>query len=118
MNFKSTELFLQVFLALLFSISNYIAVSTFPDWVPGISIIAFALVQIISLIAHTNIKMVTWKETRLRRIHLIGVGIVLLIMFFGLSKPAEDKYDMSGLGIIIYALIPAAGLAVFYIVIT
>jgi hypothetical protein len=118
MNIKSIDLFLQVLFATLFGVTNYSDVFALSGWVPSISILAFVLLQIISLFAHIRLKEKPWKESLLRKIHLIGVGVVLLIMFLGLIKPPEDKYDMSGLGIIVYALIPAGILAVFYIVIT
>jgi len=86
--------------------------------VTSVSIIAFAILQIISLLVHFVYGKQHWKESLLRKIHLIGAGVVLLIMIYGLAKPVKDKYDMSGLGIIIYALIPAALMALFYTVIT
>jgi len=86
--------------------------------VTSISIIAFAVLQIVSLLVHFTVGKQPWKETLLRKIHLAGTGVVILIMIYGLAKPAEDKYDMSGLGIIVYALIPAAFVAFFYTVIT
>lgn len=115
MNIKSIDLFLQVLFAFLFGVCTLL---TDAGGLQSISIIGFAIVQVISFFAHANMKNVVWKETLLRRIHLIGVGVVLFIMFLGLIKPTEDKYDMSGLGVIIYALIPAAGLAFFYLIIT
>jgi apolipoprotein N-acyltransferase len=86
--------------------------------VTSVSIIAFAVLQIVSLLVHLGAGKQPWKESLLRKIHLVGTVVVILIMIYGLSKPTEDKYDMSGLGIIFYALVPAALVALFYTVIT
>lgn len=83
----------------------------------SISIIAFAVLQIVSLIVHAGQRRVAWKSP-LRKIHLIGVVLVIMVMIYGFIKPGEDKYDFSGLKIIIRALIPAAAVALFYTMIT
>ena len=115
MTFKNIDLFGQLAFAIIFGIFNWSSVA---EEIPAIAILAFAGLQITSLIVHAGLRNKPWKEIRLRKIHLIGTGIVILIMLFGLFKPPEDKYDFSGLGIIIYALIPAAAVALFYTVIT
>jgi Na+/proline symporter len=82
--------------------------------VTSISLLSFAGIQILSLIIHA----VSWKNENwrspLRKIHGIGTLVVLVVMIAGLLTPGEDKYDMSGLGIIFYALIPAAAIALLY----
>ena len=86
--------------------------------ITSISLLSFAGIQILSLIIHA----VSWKNENwrspLRKIHGIGTLIISLIMIAGLLKPGEDKYDMTGLGIIFYALIPAAAVALLYTYIT
>jgi apolipoprotein N-acyltransferase len=86
--------------------------------VTSVSIIAFAVLQIVSLLVHFSVGKQPWKESLLRKIHLVATSVVMLIMIYGMAKPSQDKYDMSGLGIIFYALIPAALVALFYTVIT
>ena len=113
-NYKNFDFFSQVVLVLA-ALGGYFDKG---GGVTSVSIIAFAVLQIISLIVHLVYGKQSWKESSLRKIHLIGTGVVILIMIYGLAKPAEDKYDMSGLGIIIYALIPAALVALFYTFIT
>ncbi len=112
---KSADLFAQLALAITFGIGYIIPEM---EVISGFSLLAYAVLQIISLVVHAVIRKKHWKEIRLRKIHLIGIGTVLLIMLFGLFKPAEDKYDFSGLQIIVYALGPAAAVALFYTVIT
>ena len=85
--------------------------------VTSISLIAFALLQIVSLLVNAVYGLASWKSG-LRRIHIIATVIVIGIMVYGLAKPAEDKYDYSGLGILLNALVPAAAVALFYTVIT
>jgi ABC-type transport system involved in cytochrome c biogenesis permease subunit len=84
----------------------------------SVSLLIFAGLQIISLLVHTSVKTQTAWRSPLRKYHLIGVLVVLAIMIYGMVKPTEDKYDNSGLGVIIFALIPAAAVALFYTVIT
>ncbi len=115
MLYKSLDFFLQIILILvviggyLFSESS--ATST-------IGLLAFAGLQIISILVHFGASGKTWKMIQLRKIHLIITGLVILVMLYGLTRPSEDKYDMSGLGIVIYALIPAIATALFYTIIT
>jgi ABC-type transport system involved in cytochrome c biogenesis permease subunit len=84
----------------------------------SVSLLIFAGLHIISLLVHTGVKKQTAWRSPLRKYHLIGVLVVLAIMIYGMIKPTEDKYDNSGLGVIIFALIPAAAVALFYTVIT
>lgn len=83
----------------------------------SISLLAVAIIQIISLIIHASIGKTAWKSP-LRKWHLAATALVILVMVYGLFKPGEDKYDFSGLAILIKALIPAAFVAAFYTVIT
>ena len=115
MLFKSIDFFLQLILIMTI-ITGYINPEA--EDIAGIGLLAFAGLQIISLLVHALLTRISWKEYRLRKIHLICTGIVILIMLFGLFRPSEDKYDMSGLAIVIYALIPAAATALFYTLIT
>ncbi len=112
--YKGFDLFSQ--LLLLVVILTGICFQEGP--VTSISLILFAVLQIISLFVHLAYGKQDWKESLLRKIHLIGTGIVLLTMIYGLVKPHKDKYDMSGLDVIVYALVPAAVVAFFYTVIT
>ncbi len=83
----------------------------------SIGLLVLAGLQLISLLVTGFFGPAGWKSP-LRRWHLIGTGLVLAVMIYGMVKPAEDKYDMSGLGIIIQSLVPAALVALFYTVIT
>ena len=83
----------------------------------SIGLLVLAGLQLISLLVNGFFGPAGWKSP-LRRWHLIGTGLVLAVMIYGMVKPAEDKYDMSGLGIIIQSLVPAALVALFYTVIT
>ena len=112
--YKNFDLFSQLLLLLAVVIGYIIQ----DDAITSISLIAFAILQITSQVIHLIHGKQPWKESLLRKIHLIGVAVVLVIMIYGLVKPPEDKYDMSGLGIIIYALIPAGLVSLFYTVIT
>ena len=83
----------------------------------SIGLMVLAGLQLISLLVNGFYGPAGWKSP-LRRWHLIGTGLVLAIMIYGMVKPAEDKYDMSGLGIMIQSLVPAAIMALLYALIT
>lgn len=83
----------------------------------SIGLMVLAGLQLISLLVNGFYGPAGWKSP-LRRWHLAGTALVLAVMIYGMVKPAEDKYDMSGLGIIIQSLIPAAFMALFYTIIT
>lgn len=83
----------------------------------SIGLMVLAGLQLISLLVNGFYGPAGWKSP-LRRWHLAGTALVLAVMIYGMVKPAEDKYDMSGLGIIIQSLIPAAVMALFYTIIT
>lgn len=82
----------------------------------SISLIALVVFQLVSLVVHASAGPQTWKSP-LRRWHVLATIAVLLVMIYGLFKPAEDKYDYSGLGIIVQALVPAIVVALFYTII-
>lgn len=86
--------------------------------ISSISLLTFAGLQIISLLVHTTVPKDTPWRSPWRKYHAIGMLVVLAIIFYGMVKPTEDKYDMSGLGVMVIALIPAAMVALFYTVIT
>ncbi len=117
MTFKSIDLFGQLALAIIFGTTNW---SSFPvsSCIPSFAIMAFVVLQITSLIVHAGLKKRPWKEIRLRKAHLIGTGVVLMIMLYGLVKPTVGGHDFSGLDLIVQALIPAAAVALFYIFIS
>ena len=83
----------------------------------SVSLIALALLQLISLLVHATAGYLPWKS-RLRKWHAVASVLVLLVMVYGMLKPGEDKYDFSGLGIMIKALVPAAAVALFYTLIS
>ena len=83
----------------------------------SIGLMVLAGLELISLLVNGFYGPAGWKSP-LRRWHLIGTGLVLAIMIYGMVKPAEDKYDMSGLGIMIQSLVPAAIMALLYTLIT
>ena len=113
--YKTFDLFSQLLLIVIVLVSLPFESASA---ITSISLLGFAGLQIISLIIHG----VSWKKeswrSGLRKFHTIGTLTVVAIMIVALLMPAEDKYDMSGLGIIFYALIPAAFVALFYTVIT
>lgn len=111
--YKSFDLFSQLVL-ILAALAGYFLDNS--GAVASLSIIALAVLQIISLVVNATYGKINWKSP-LRKIHLAATLLILTVMLYGLFKPAEDKYDFSGLGIIAQAMIPAALTAVFYTVI-
>jgi hypothetical protein len=83
----------------------------------SISLITLALLQLVSLLVHATAGFLPWKS-KLRKWHTVATILVLLVMVYGMLKPGEDKYDFSGLGIMIRALVPAAIVALFYTLIS
>ena len=82
----------------------------------SISLLALIIFQLLSLLLHARLGDRRWKSP-FRKWHTLATIGVLLVMIYGLFKPAEDKYDFSGLGIIVRALVPAAVVALFYTII-
>lgn len=112
--YKTFDLFCQL-AAILAIITGFIADES--GALSSIGLLVLAGLQLISLLVNGLYGPAGWKSP-LRRWHLAATGVVLVIMIYGMLKPAEDKYDMSGLGIIIQSLIPAALVALFYTIIT
>lgn len=121
--FKSIDFFAQIGLLsmtlLAFIIDDYETLSPMPF------IFGIAIVQIISLITHSIAGHQVWKKKTLRKVHIIGTALVLLLIIIALiqdssgrSGDKDDKYSMPGLETLIYATIPALLLCLFYIVIT
>jgi hypothetical protein len=122
--YKGIDFFIQCLLLLTASISiPFINPEVFDgSW----SLFLLAATQIISLIINGVVGLHSWKMVKWRRIHQIGMGIVLLVILIafiqgsvaGNSGDKDDKYSMDGLGTLIFAAIPAALTAFFYIIIT
>jgi hypothetical protein len=118
--FKSLDFFIQI---ILLALAGLIFMMDEAEKLnPVILIIAFAIVQIISIIVHLAAGPLVWKKTGLRKFHLIGTALVLaaivVAMIQGSLGDKDDKYSMPGLDTLIYATIPAILLALFYTVIT
>jgi hypothetical protein len=112
---KTTDLLLQVLLIVAIIMAFIIGSETFePVWL----VIAYGLVQALSIIIHLLAGPRPWKSRALRKYHHIGMLLVFAALLIALFKPTVDKYDMSGFAIMIYTTIPAALLALFYTVIT
>ena len=121
--FKSIDFFAQIGL-LAMTIPSLI-IDDYETLKPMLFILGFAVVQIISIIAHLTAGFQVWKKKTWRKIHFIGTALVLFLIFMasakgssGRSGDKDDKYSMSGLELLIYATIPAILLCLFYIVIT
>lgn len=121
--FKLVETILQLALIVLIGISFLVDDTGVLN--PGILLITFAVVQIISMLVNKAAGPQAWKQTRWRKIHLYGVGAVILIIIIaaiqgsgGGTGDKDDKYNMDGLGTLLFALLPAIALGAFYTVIT
>jgi len=112
--YKTFDLFGQV-AAILAILAGLIADNS--GALSSIGLLVLAGLQLISLLVNGLYGPAGWKSP-LRRWHLVGTGLVLAIMMYGMVKPATDKYDMSGLGIIIQSLVPAALMALLYTILT
>ena len=118
--FKSLDLFIQVLLLALMVGAYFI---NDPEKLsPIIIILAFAVVQIISIIVNLGAGPRPWKKTSWRKFHLIGTALVIAAIMVALIQDSSgrsgDKYSMPGLGTLVYTTIPAMLLALFYTVIT
>ncbi len=121
--YKSIDFYLQV-ISLLMIVLAFII--NYPAKInPLIFILAFGLLQIISILLHFFTGLQTWKKSVWRKYHLIGTALVLLLLFVALLQDSssrtndkDDKYAMPGLEILIWATIPAILLSLFYVVIT
>ena len=118
--FKSIDLFIQVLLLALMVVAYF--TNDHKKLSPIIIILAFAIVQIISIIVHLAAGPLAWKKISWRKFHLIGTALVLAAIVVALiqdsSARSGDKYSMPGLDTLVYATIPAILLALFYTVIT
>jgi phosphomannomutase len=121
--YKSSDLFLQLILLVLTGFAFIIEESK--KFNPRIFILAFAFVQIISIIIHLAAGPQSWKKKGERKFHLIGTGFVIIALIVALMQDSsgrtgdkDDKYGMPGLGTLLLATISAILLALFYTVIT
>ncbi len=122
-NYKSVDFYLQVIALIMIGLS--IIINQPAKINPMVFILLFALLQIISILLHSFTGLQTWKKSSWRRYHLIGTGIVLILLAIafiqdagGRSQDKDDKYGMPGLEMLIWATIPAIVLSLFYIIIT
>jgi hypothetical protein len=120
---KSADFFLQIILLALTVIA--LIISDAETINPILFLFGFALVQLISIIAHAAAGAKSWKMAKWRKIHHIGMLLVFALLFIALlqgsggrSGDKDDKYSMAGLGTVLFAVIPAVALAAFYLVIT
>ncbi|MGH2552110.1 MAG: hypothetical protein ACRDEB_00245 [Chitinophagaceae bacterium] len=119
---KLVDFYLQLILIILTALSTLLDNG---EWInPFTFIVAFAVVQIISIFIHLATCTQPWKKKVWRKIHLIGTALVLIAIIVALiqdsagrSGDKDDKYSMPGLGTLIYATVPAILLALFYTVI-
>jgi len=77
------------------------------------------------MVLHFFTGLQTWKKTTWRKYHVIGVGVVAILLVVavfqdsaGRSGGTDDKYGMPGLPTLIWATIPAILTSFFYIIIT
>ncbi len=87
---------------------------------PGSFLIGLGLLQIISLAIHFTKGPLPWKATLLRKLHLAATGLVFVAIIIGFLQDgnSRDKYDMAGLGTIMWAGAFAVVVILFYTVIT
>ena len=121
--FKTIDICLQIALLVLIGIG--LASENIEQLNPMVFILAFALTQIISILVNKAAGKQYWKKTTWRKYHLIGTGLVLLLLLVAFLQESsrntgdkDDKYAMPGLETAIYATIPAILLCLFYVVIT
>lgn len=121
--YKLVDMILQLALIVLIGIAFLIDDTGLLN--PGILLITFAVVQIISLLINKSAGAQPWKKTRWRKIHMYGTGAVILVILIAIIQGSgsntgdkDDKYSMDGLGTLIFALLPAIALGAFYTVIT
>jgi hypothetical protein len=122
-NLKLADLFLQIGFAVAIALALIISDANTIN--PMLFLFGFALVQLISIIAHSAAGAKSWKMVKWRKIHHIGMLLVFVLLFIALlqgsggrSGDKDDKYSMEGLGTALIAVIPAIALAAFYLIIT
>ncbi len=120
---KSADFFLQI--AFATALAFALIISDTNTIKPMLFLLGFALVQLISIIAHAAAGAKSWKLPKWRKIHHIGMLLVFALLFIALlqgsgnrSGDKDDKYSMEGLGTVLIAVIPAIALALFYLIIT
>ena len=116
--YKTFDLFSQMALVLIL-IAGYL--SGAESMSPFSFIIGLGLLQVISLVVHFSKGTVVWKASRLRKWHLITTGLVFLLILVAFVQDAfrsGDKYDMAGLGTMIWAGVLALAVMLFYTAIT
>ena len=122
-SFKSLDLFIQILLLALMLVAYFV---NDPEKLsPIIIVLAFAGVQIISILVNLGAGPRPWKKKSLRKFHLIGTTLVIVLIVVAFIQDSsratdgrEDKYAMPGLGTMLFATIMAILLAIFYTVIT
>ena len=118
--YKSIDLAMQLILLALVGVAY---ISNDPEkFSPIFIVLAYAAVQIISIIVNLGAGPRPWKKASLRKYHLIGTALVLAAIAVAFLQDAfrgnDDKYSMPGLSTLVYATIPAILMALFYTVIT
>ncbi len=121
--FKTIESCLQIGLLILVGLG--LSFDNTDQLNPMLFILLFGLTQLISLLVNKAAGKQVWKKTTWRKYHLIGTGLVLLLLVVAFLQDSsrntgdkDDKYTMPGLVTAIWATIPAILLCLFYVVIT
>ena len=121
--FKAIDSGLQIVLLTIIAIGLIIGNTDTLN--PMIFILVFAVIQFISILVNMAAGKQYWKKTSWRKYHLIGTGLVILLLFVAVLQDSfrntgdkDDKYSMPGLETAVYATIPAILLSLFYVVIT
>lgn len=121
--FKTIESCLQIGLLILAGLG--LAFDNTDQLNPMLFIFLFGLTQLISLLVNKAAGKQVWKKTAWRKYHLIGTGLVVLLLIVAFLQDSsrntgdkDDKYAMPGLETAIWATIPAILLCLFYVIIT
>lgn len=121
--YKTIDSCLQV--ALLIPIGFGLMFNNTEKLNPIVFILLLALTQIISILVNMAAGKQFWEKTTWRKYHLIGTGLVLLLIVVAFLQDSsrhtgdkDDKYGMPGLLTMVYATIPAILMSLFYVVIT
>lgn len=121
--FKMIESCFQIGLLILLGLG--LVIGNTDQLNPMLFILLFGLTQLISLLVNKAAGKQVWKKTTWRKYHLIGTGLVVLLLVVALLQDStrntgdkDDKYVMPGLETAIWATIPAILLSLFYVVIT
>lgn len=121
--FKAIDFFLQTALLVMIPLSFLFITAGVVN--PGMMLILFGVVQLISLLIHLFLPAQPWKKKKWRRIHLIGTLLIIAIMLTALltdngggSHDKDDKYSIGNGIIVIYMVIPAIFFSLLYYYIT